>query len=325
MNINISVLRLTFTTLLVVMISGCVQPTESFYSPSPEITVQSTSSVIPLPSATLTASASATSTSIPTAIPTLPSQEAQLKFLDLLATNSGCRLSCFWGIVPGKTSFQEAQGILAPLSSISDFTAFRDGLGSVSPFFTESNWQLYTTIDFSSNSDTGIVNSLAFNAEAHIPLEQGGFKNIFNSNDFGEMISAYALPHILSELGAPESVMISTLGGPLTRGGTGGFDLLLLYPNQGILINYTTQMHLNGKDVIGCLGNAHVEMVLHPSGQPDSFFDSLKKTDWAVKMKNYKSLEEVASMPVQEFYETFREPTETCIYTPADLWPTPEP
>jgi hypothetical protein len=307
------------------MISGCVQLTESFDTPSPEITVHPTSSVTPLPSTTLAPSASATSTSIPTAIPTLPPQEAQSKFLDLLASNSGCRLSCFWGIVPGKTSFQEAQGILAPLSSISDFTAFRDGVGSVSPYFTEGNWQLYTTVDFSSNSETGLVNSLAFNAEAHRPLEQGGYKDIFNSNDFGELISAYTLPHILSDLGVPESVMISTLGGPLTRGGTGGFDLLLLYPDQGVLINYTTQMRLNGKDVIGCPANAHVEMELYPSGQPDSFFDSLKKTDWAVKMRNYKPLEEVASMPVQEFYETFREPTETCIETPAELWPTPEP
>jgi hypothetical protein len=325
MHIYIYARRLAITALLTIVISSCVQPTERFITPSPVITIYPTRSATALPLVTLTQSASATSTSLSTAIPTLPSEEAQAKFLDLLASNSGCRLSCFWGIVPGKTSFQEAQAILAPLGSISDFTAFRDGLGSVSPYLTEGNWKLYTTLDFSSNSETNLVNSISFNAEAHRPLEQGGYEDLYNSNKFGEMISAYTLPRVLSELDEPESVMISTVGGPLTRGGTGGFDLLLLYPDQGILINYTTQMHLTGKDVRGCLTNAHVEMELHPFGQPDLFFGSLQKTDWAVKLSNYKPLEEVAPISAQEFYETFSEPTNKCIETPANLWPTPEP
>ena len=90
------------------------------------------------------------------------------------------------------------------------------------------------------------------------------------------------------------------------------------------MVNYTTQMHLVGANVRGCPPNAHVEMELYPPGSSDSFFELLKQTDWAVKMNDYKPLEEVTSMSVQEFYDTFREPTNKCIDTPAKLWPTPE-
>ena len=111
----------------------------------------------------------------------------------------------------------------------------------------------------------------------------------------------------------------------MTRGGTGGFNILLLYPDQGILVNYKTQMQLHGTNVVGCPTNAYVRMELYPPGQPDSFFEGLKRTDWALKMTGYKPVEETTSMSLQEFYNTFRTPTDKCIETPANLWPTPEP
>jgi len=185
--------------------------------------------------------------------------------------------------------------------------------------------EIYTAVGFITNPSSGIVDHVTFNTEAHRPVKEGGYEDIFNSRFFGENVSAYTLPHILSEQGVPSSVMIATFGGPLTRGGTGGFDLLLLYPDQGILVNYTTQMHLVGANVRGCLPNAHVEMELYSSGQGDSFFDLLEQTDWAVKLNYYKPLQEVTSMSLGEFYETFRQPTDKCVETPVNLWPTPEP
>jgi len=150
-------------------------------------------------------------------------------------------------------------------------------------------------------------------------------ESVFDSASFGERIDYYSLPNVLSEQGMPTSVMLSAHGVPVPRGGSGGFDILLLYPDKGVLINYTTQGNLVGSNMRGCPVSAHVEMELYPPGQSDSFFESLKKTDWAVKMNYYKPLEEVTSMKLEEFYQTFREPTEKCIETPAKLWPTPQP
>ncbi len=56
-----------------------------------------------------------TRTSTPS--PTLSPSEVQAYILDLLQKNAGCRLPCWWGIVPGQTAWQEAESFLAPLSS----------------------------------------------------------------------------------------------------------------------------------------------------------------------------------------------------------------
>jgi hypothetical protein len=259
-------------------------------------------------------------------IPTLQIEEAQTRLLDLLANNGGCQLPCLWGITPGASSFQEAQTILVPLSSLSYSVDLNPpGPGGIAPRYTEGDIEIYTRVGFLANQDGAIINRIGFIAEAHRPIKEGGYNDVFDSNFFGGKVIAYTLRYILSEQGAPSSVMIATLGGPLTRGETGGFDILLLYPDQGILVNYTTQMQLIGTHVRGCPANAHIEMELYPPGDPNFFFSSLEQTKWGRTRGGYQPLEEATSMSVEEFYETFRNPTDQCLETPASIWPTPEP
>lgn len=314
--------------LLTVLFSGCAQSNENATTPPSETPFLPVSSTTPSPRPSFTPLPTDSPTPSPTLtmIPILPIEEARTRLLDLLANNGDCRLPCLWGIIPGKSSFEDAQVILTPLTGLSDSVYLNPpGPGDIRPRYTEGDLEIYTRVAFLTESSHGIVSRVAFNAEAHRPLAQGGYEDVFDSKFFGEKVSAYSLPHVLTEQGVPSSIMIETAGGPLTRGGTGGFDILLLYPDQGILVNYTTQMHLIGANVRGCPVNAHVEMELYPSGQRDSFFESLKQTDWTLKMTGYKPLEETTSMTVQEFYDTFREPTDKCIETPAKLWPIPEP
>ena len=70
-------------------------------------------------------------------------------------------------------------------------------------------------------------------------------------------MSSFLLSQVLSQLGKLESVMLATFGGSLTRGGTGGFEILLLYPGQGIFVNYTTPMQIIGENVQGCPSNTY--------------------------------------------------------------------
>lgn len=226
--------------------------------------------------------------------------------------------------MPGESTFQQAQTILSPLSGISHSVYLdRPGPITIIPRYTEGNLEVYTKVSVITDSRDDIVNQIIFNAEAH-KTNPDGYDDIFDSEFFASKVSAYGLPHILFEQGIPSSVRIATFGGPLTRGGNGGFDIMLLYPDQGILINYTTQMHLVGAKVRGCPSNAHVELRLYSSGQSDAFWDFLKQTDWGVKMNYYKPLEEVTSMSLEEFYQTFQQPTDKCIETPLQLWPVPE-
>lgn len=307
-------------TFFVAFISSCAQSIESAIPSSSQTPSLLVSSVTLTPSFTLS-----TDTPTSTIIPTLPVEVASAKLLKLLSDNSGCRLPCLWEITPGISTNEETQAILVPLSSISDLSVFKAEGGGILPAYSEGDLKIYIRLSFITDPNNDLVNHVTFNVEAHRPLKEGGYEEVFDTKFFGEKVSSYMLPHVLSEQGVPASVMVATFGGPLTRGGTGGFDVLLLYPDQGILVNYTTQMHISGTNVRGCLSNAHVEMELYPVGQSDAFFESLTKTDWGTKMDYYKPLEDVTSMSVEEFYETFRQPTDKCIETPANIWPTPEP
>jgi hypothetical protein len=90
---------------------------------------------------------------------------------------------------------------------------------------------------------------------------------------------------------------------------------------------YTTSKQFIGKNIQGCPQNAHVELELFPSGVSDSFSELLAKTQWAgiwpvpTDKPYVKSIEQATSMSLQEFYQTFSQPTDKCIETPINLWP----
>ena len=191
--------------------------------------------------------------------------------------------------------------------------------------YSESDIEINTDIGFLVNPNDFTVDRFTFRAEAQRPLNEGGYENVFDSTFYSQTASAYMLPHVLSEQGIPESVLVSTSGAPLTRGGTGGFNIVLLYPNQGVFVHYTTQMYIIEKNVRGCFQDAHIWMELYPPGDSDNYFTELEKTNWPFFKDGFKPLEESTSMSVDEFYEIFREPTDECIETLASLWPTPEP
>ncbi len=324
-------IRILFFVLIGFLFASCA----TSVSPIPTQIPISTSSVTQTPTLVLTPTPPVADTLTPAftpkAVPTLPEEDARKRMLDLLANNGGCQLPCLWGIMPGKSTSQEAQVIWSPLSSIQSIYDIKPSFGPkggyISPDFVEGDLILHTEVSYL--SDNQIVSQIAFQAKEikkfTISNSADGILDIFDSTAFGNRIKYYSIQNVLSELGIPSSVMIVTHRVPVPKGGDGGFDILLLYPDQGILVNYTMQGYLVGSNMRGCPTNAHVEMELYPPGNADSFFALLEKTDWAVKKNWYKPLEDVTSMSVDEFYQTFRQLTNKCIDTSIKLWPTPQP
>jgi len=307
------------------LISDSITLTPTFtLTPFPErIQISTTTPTIkPIPTKALASSSS------PIILSTLPIEDARASLLDLLANNNNCRLPCLWGISPGKSMYQEAKEILLPLSSISDFTVFSNRQGAIDPIYLTDDLMIYTTVRFITYPDTNIVSHLAFDARA-LREKKGekGSENVFDSTFLGEKLRLFMLPQILTEYGVPSSVMLFTLAEvPLSNRGPGmNFNILLLYPDQGFLVHYTTEMRVLGKNVVGCPVNAHVELELFPSGNGDNFLELLAPTNWPDTIKNeYKPLEKATSLSLDEFYRTFRQPTDVCLETPANLWPVPE-
>jgi hypothetical protein len=256
-------------------------------------------------------------------------EDARARLIDLLVNNGGCRLPCFWGITPGATTNQEARIILAPLSSMSDRNVFNSESGTI--YLNDGlkdNQFLRINLAYLVNEDN--VYRVNFEARDMKKLvdELGGeysYQDVFDSPTFGERLDFYMIHQILATNGRPSSVLLFTWGEfPPPRYGQGNFKLILLYPEQGIAVQYTTEMRVVGKNVEGCLANAHVEMDLFPPGNADAFDEQLAPTAWKERLTYYKSLEEVTSLSIDDFYQIFRQSTEKCLVTLANLWPLPE-
>jgi hypothetical protein len=268
----------------------------------------------------------------PTTIPTLLMEDANQTVLGILTSNDGCRLPCLWGITPGESGFQDVLVKLWPLSGISEFTAYDTGVVSISPVYNEGDLYILTSIHLSTYADGEIVKNINFKAGSFHKFQSGSFAKgysyspIYDIPSFGRITAIYMLPGILSEYGRPESVLILTFGGPPGQGSWNDFEIVLTYPAQGMLVHYTTKKRMVGDNIMGCMANAHVEFDLFPSGNAESFMDLLgKATYWDELLVDYKPVEELTSMSIDEFYKAFSQPTEKCITIPNKSLPTWQP
>ena len=313
--------------LLIALLTGCAPLTRSMETPDqPASTAIPTAYPTNLPTITPIFIPTAAPTNNPTAVPTLTGVQARDQLLNLLADNKSCRLPCLWDITPGKTTNLEARTILLPLSVISISTH----LSGNSP---DGIWMVYDKSDLRTSIElnylfdiNGVISRIAFRAEETKKIPDR-FLPIYDSKTFGERLHPYMLSGILSEFGKPASVIIHSLGHPIT--GSGGFEILLIYPDQGIFVHYTTQIEIVGDYARGCPANAHVELELYPPGNPDAFAKSLAETDWAFAWPklmvnpSWKSIEDVTSMSLEQFYKTFHQLTDKCIDTPTKEWYIP--
>jgi hypothetical protein len=300
-----------FVILLFSLLVACAPTAAPTLAPTsaPTATIAATLTPIPAPTETLTPTSSPT----PTIIPTLPVDAARARLLELLADNGGCRLPCLWGITPGKSSNHEARKIMMPLGSIStpETTYFDLAklsgvlaklsgvlMGVISPLYVEGEQHLNSQVGYL-YGENGIVSSISFRV-----LEEKVVKDtrdssgkswhsktpIFDLPTFRKRVEYYSLSHVLSEQGMPDSVMVHASG--LLVGGV--MDIALLYPNQGIWVNYTTKIiYNNGVVKRGCPANSHIDMFLFPPGDSASFFSLLDQTDWGVTKSWYVPLEKL--------------------------------
>jgi hypothetical protein len=322
--------------LFITAVAGCSQLTENVETSSPIASVlpdsRASQTETLTPTLTLVPTVTQTQSLTPIAVPSLPVEDARKRLLDLLATNGDCRLPCLWDITPGDSDYQKARNILMPLSSIAETAHFASSspVDDVSPLYVEGDLHLNTRVAYLYD-DNGIISHLNFRVfEENVTTDSKGNWTgktpIYDSPSFKKRVEYYSLSNLLSEQGIPASVMLATDGPSLTYIGVLNVNIVLLYPDQGIWAKYTTSMDESkvGSSIKSCPANAHIELNLYPPGNADSFTSLLEETEWGVTKDGYKPLDEATSMSVEEFYQTFRTPTDKCIETPTNLWPTPE-
>jgi len=323
--------------LFAVLASGCttsnnILPTPIALSVSPTIAFP-TKTITPTPTPIDTATPVPTPTL--TLVPTLSVEIARQKWFDLLTDNGGCKLPCFWGITPGKSDYRAARDILMPFSGIAEkeltrFEPINSVLGGwIQLRDAEGELHFNTDIDYLYGEDN-IVSRIWFRtleekvvADPRDPSGESWLSKtpIFDLPTFGERVEYYSLSHVLSEQGVPSSVMIMLTGFPnFSR----QMNIALLYPEQGIWVNYIIPSHERNGTEKGCPLGAHIEIELFPPGNPDTFFSLLETTDWHYTKGGYFPVENVTSMTVEKFYQVFSKSADKCIEVPTKLWHPPE-
>jgi hypothetical protein len=250
-----------------------------------------------------------------TPLPTLSAQEKHAKIQELLETNNGCKLPCWWGLVPGKTTWSEAIHFLTPtIAEVKE-------LGG--------NKEVYYEIDDASEQER-----LMFDVSGNDRVD-------WISTYQPETFYTYQLHQVLTLLGHPEQVYISA------RSTGGDFEtefppaiLVLDYTQIGVWASYGYLPARSGENISICPQDfdktTSVYELYRTVGGRLELFDPSMENHWAAPMievigayvdntwgpETISKLEDATNMTTESFYNTFIDPaSKACLETPANLWP----
>jgi hypothetical protein len=286
--------------LLSVFLTSCGLSRESVNSPQVFHTMSTT------PISVVTSAETATFTPLPTAtiipmqtpLPTLNSQNPSLTVKGLLETITNCVLPCWWGVVPGKTYWEDAYNSLLPIANnIYESTPGNSELMTVAMFFPAPN------------------------------PSPGEFRQVFHiKNDIVERIeilpqhfSKYSLPRgLLQEFGNPEKIF---LGGSIEQ--PQSFQLILYYPNRGIFALYSNELRpFQQQEVVDvCFTEDEIKYVDMFLWDPANSFSETLNHIFTEYERPFYDIEIVTDMTISEFSNLFASTNQSgCCQTSSSFW-----
>jgi hypothetical protein len=263
-----------------------------------------------LPS-TPTSIPSATPTLMPptwTPLPTLSLGDARNLVANLLENNAGCLLPCWWGIVPGETTWQEAYSMLAPMAiDIGDYDLpDRPGMPD----------RRRRSVDVPTPQEVPYA-SVLFHAYITIDGIVAEIE-IYNY----DLAPAYFLPAVLNTYGIPDGIWIRTFC--CEDRGSRPFVLDLFYSNQGLLFEFSGGHSEDMGDTLRVYPQAmdspfiylwDPRMEMTCDAATDEFLD-------VINLPHPLPLQEAAGMDVETFYNYFSDPNSiNYLETPDEIWP----
>ncbi len=249
-----------------------------------------------------------------TPAPTLTDDEEQTLVLDLLKENGGCRLPCWWGFTPGKTSWQIAESFF--VSQGKKIGKYRDSQTTDYTIYfhiplhgSQINQDYYTV-----NGDTIDVITI----RAVPPIRND--KLVYGDAQFTNDWRPYTLPRMLADYGQPQQIFLRTFSDTPT--GWLPFNLLLFYPEQGIFVSYYGPAEKSEETLRACLDQTDIRLWLWSPEHTMSLERLVNMGSSPIgDLSGFRSLEEATGMSVEQFYQSFVQPNhKTCLETPADMW-----
>ncbi len=321
--------------MLVLFLTGCSNIYPSNFS-TETVTVTKPDAYIPTlePIATEHPNlpSTATSTLIPTHIaiatrtplPTLSAGDANARVIELLKTNAGCTLPCWWGIMPGFTSTDEVVSIFEPFSSAVTSDA-EYGFAVGNGFFSMKPRTSGIRVGIQYLTKDKIVSMIYINTE----MANDIYNKIYDDPFYFEIMSAYTLETMLTKYGKPNQIFIRSFSD--LAGEFNPTQILLYYPDKGIVAQYFSPNGLlieNDAFILPtCPATSHISLRLFDPNSKLSLSEILRLNDSFAK---YKDISEATNMTLDTFYETYKEYDETTLQsdcpavlkTPEDIWPS---
>jgi hypothetical protein len=287
--------RKIFLLLSILLLSAC-QPEAS---PTGEGTAITTT---PTQTPSLTRTPSPTHTLAP--LPTL-SEDAKLTLTkDLLTTNEGCKLPCWWGFIPGETMWEEARRFLETIAILIHPIEYDAHVLYAVGFLVPEEFNPSAGED----PDTGVIYNDFF-------IEEGVIIAI--EVEVGPS-HTFDLSYLLKEYGQPDQIYIET--DPERFQGSLQTALIIFYQSLGIYAYYEVPGTEMGDEIQACFENDKVSrMMLWPPEIEWSYLEKTRKTQFIPPIREFLLLEEVTDMDEEIFYQKYKGTTEPiCITVPRE-------
>jgi len=230
---------------------------------------------------------------------TLPPAEAEAKIIELMRNNGDCRLPCFWGF---------------PLSqNAAEFLSFLTKIGNEDGAIVVMRDDLFLEIQTALVGDSKSIYTKAYRNFSY------GVEKVYGSSYYNEYFQYYSLHNLLATYGPPEQAYIVLDTGIADMGL--GIDLYLLsieYPKEGWMAVFEMPLQRKENIFLGCPSEAFVNLrVWLPGNNPAGAFSG----GFGGDDKSYLfTIEEATSMTPNEFYQKFKDPSNTsCLATPANI------
>lgn len=233
----------------------------------------------------------ATVTPLPTA--TLTHEQIDTNLTELMLTNGGCALPCWWRIVPGETSIDSARENLKAFGASFPGTTYASfGI----------DWG--AAVEFEVNN--GIIQTMDVG---------GGYSPGWIDRDkYTQGWQPYSLSTVLNHYGLPTQVLVYR---PFQADpGQPSYHLLVFYEDLGIQIDYRGSVEILGDDhYFACPDMADiwdVHMFLYQPDQVDNMVERTLPASSISYIADSQTVHDVISWPqatstsLEFFYETFR-------------------
>jgi hypothetical protein len=300
---------LAATTTVSLMTPSATSAIAPSTTPTATVTATPVPSFTPaptIPSPTVTATSTPTPWPTLPPLPTIPPQQRGQVYRELMNSNGGCELPCWWGFELGKATEEQVKQFYNSLGAYIFEREYPDGYSIVETLFVDPQIEDGIQVRHMFLAQDGII----IEAEVQVRSQPD-----------------YQIEPILQRFGQPSEVWMWTIPEPYE--GILPTRFRLYFPEQGILVLYGTGGVRIGDEVNVCFdrrGGAILLLWDPEIWDPDGTKGLIERANDSseLTLEGDHPIEEVSNWNAEQFYTVLTDPTRSdCLLTPSELWPAP--